>query len=252
MADSTPSKKDVERWQLEQFSSLFPGFPRGSISDSEEPDFIVDTGDRKIGIELTDLYWQPLPNQAPRQSQESLWYRIVKAAERIYSESALAPLQVSVHFNRQYSLRKSDVARLAKAIAAVVVRNAPPPGKNSSEDYDWENRDYFPEEVITINVWNIERVRESFFNSPSAAFIPTLRSDDILRAMSLKESKVDRYRTRCDEVWLLVNCDGGQLSTLFEHDEAVIQKTYSSRFDRVFLMRHLAGKVYELKGCQVA
>lgn len=241
------SKKQVERWQLDRFIEAFHSFPRGSIEESEEPDFIVDSTERLIGIELTDLYWESPEAGVPQQAQESLRFRIVQAAQSLYGARGLPNLHVSIHFNPSYIPKKRDVQRLAAAIDKLVSNNVPAPGQSYNESYDWENRGYFPEEIYQVGSWNLPGAQGPFFTSPSAAFVPTLESDDIVRALSSKESKLSRYRLRCKEVWLLINFDGGQLSTFFEHDEKVVQQSYLSGFDRVFLLRHVGNKLHELK-----
>lgn len=246
MKKFSPSKKEVERWQFNQFISLFPGFPAGQIETSEEPDFIVDTGDLKIGVELTDLYWENPVDSSPQQAQESLRFRIAETAQRLYEKEGLPNLYASIHFNSQYVLRKSEVQRLSKMIADVLVKNVPSIGQSYGEEYDWDNRDYFPEEIMHISAYNFPSAEQSFFHSPSAAFVPTLEEKDIRRVLLLKADKLARYRERCNEVWLLINCDVGQLSSFFKHEEAVLQLSYQSHFDRVFLCRHMEHKIHEL------
>jgi len=239
-------KKDVERFKVEQFKLLFNQFPIGCICDSEEPDFIVDTGNYKIGIELTDLYWQNLPNQLPRQSQESLQLRIVDYAQKIYSNSDLPSIQVSVSFNKQYALKKKDVQRLSEAIVKIASRNIPSPGNYSYEEYDWDNRHYFPEELLSVSIWNIKNLDELSFRTASCDFVPSLSSNDVLSVLELKETKINSYRIKCDEVWLLISSNMFQLSTIFKYEEKVICKSYQSSFKRVFLLFHCEKKLYEL------
>lgn len=247
MTTSAPTKKQVERWQLDRFASLFSSFPLGTIEKSEEPDFVVLTPERRVGIELTDLYRETPEGAVPQQAQESLRDRIAKTAGRKYAELGLPPLHVSVHFNPQHMPLKQDVERISTMIANLVAKNVPPPGSSFREDYDWVNRDYFPEEVIHVGAWNLPGADAPFFTSPSASFVPSLEPGDIERALDLKEPKLARYRQRCDELWLLVSCDGGQLSTFFEHEDDVVERTYRSGFNRAFLLRHVAGKLHELR-----
>lgn len=245
--NSPPTKKEVERRQLDRFIEALPTFPEGSIEESEEPDFIIRSSRRSIGIELTSLYWETPQVGISQQAQESLRHRIIKTAERLYSARNLPSLQVSIHFSPNYTPNKKDVQRLASAIDGLISQRVPMVGNSYSEDYDWENRNYFPEEINHICAWNLPNTEASFFSSPSAAFVPILESNDILRVLASKESKIPRYRQRCDEVWLIVNFDQGQLSTFFEHNEDVVEQIYSSDFDRIYLLRHIGSRIYELK-----
>jgi hypothetical protein len=242
-----PSKKEIERWQLDRFVAVMPDIQGHEVKESEEPDFLLGLPSKTLGVELTELYHEPPAEGVPMQAQEALRFRIAKAAQRLYAAKGLPSLHVSIHFNPQYVPNKRDVERLSIAISDLVGKNVPDPGQSFSEEYDWENRDYFPEEVIHISAWNVRGMAEPFFSSPSASFVPTLEERDIERVLLSKESKVQRYRENCDEVWLLVSFDQGQLSTFFEHDEEVLQRTYASSFDRVFLLRHVKNSLHEIK-----
>jgi len=115
-----------------------------------------------------------------------------------------------------------------------------------SEDYDWENRTYFPEEISHVSAWHVPGQEAPLFQSGSSSFAATIQPTDIMRALALKEPKVAEYRKQANEVWLVVNYDTGQLSTHFEHEEATFSETYSSSFDRAFLFRQWGAELREL------
>lgn len=242
-----PSKKEIERWQFDRFVAVMPDIQGHNAKESEEPDFLLALASKTIGVELTELYHELPADRVPMQAQEALRFRIAKAAQRRYAAKGLPSLHVSVHLNPQYVPNKRDVERLSIEISDLVEKNVPDPGQSFTEEYDWENREYFPEEVIQLSAWTVPGIGESFFSSPSASFVPTLEERDIERVLISKESKVQRYRENCDELWLLVSFDQGQLSTFFEHDEEVFQRTYVSSFDRVFFLRHVKSSLHEIK-----
>lgn len=241
-----PSQKEVERRQFDRFAEISKLILDGTIVESEEPDFLVHRPNITLGIELTDLFWEQQPGKTPPQATESLRGMIAEAAGKIYSSQGLPALHVSVHFSHGYVLRKRDITRLSEAIAKLVSANRPDEGGHFEEEYDWENREYFPEEINRISAWRLSGQDRPFFTSPGAAFIPKLEIKDIERALELKEPKLKSYRRNCTEVWLVINCDAGRLATVFEHDEKVLSHQFRSGFDRVFLFRHMAGKVHEL------
>ena len=249
MSKAKPSKKEMERNQLESFKRNWPNFPDCVIEEREEPDFLLLCEEHTIGIELTELYWEPPAEGVSVQAREMMQERIVERACRLYTEQGLPGVHVSVHFKRSFLPTKADVYRLADMIAAWAVKNVPEPpvrGARFEEDYDYLNRDYFPEEVtgLSIHVW--PEGYDSSFSSPSASFIPNLEEKDIRRTLQLKESKVVRYREACDEVWLLVNSDFGPLSSFFERSEEVFNSDFVSTFDRVFFMAHVGSGPKEL------
>ena len=240
-----PTKKQVERWQFDRFRQIHGALTEGNVVEDEEPDFLVSDG-RLVGVELTELYWEEASGALPHQAIEALRARIAEAAWRKYDVKGLSPVHVSVHFNPSYVLGKRDVPRLSDAIADWAASHIPAAGTSFSEEYEWENRAYFPKEVDQLSIFNFAGFEESFFSSPGAAFIPELCRNDIERALRLKEPKVETYRTKCEEVWLLINCDGGRLSNVFKLSDGVLDEVFDSSFDRAFLFQHVAEKVHEL------
>lgn len=242
------TKKQIERLQLERFRELFNGFPQGEIEDTEEPDFIIysESGNvGNVGIEVTDLYWESPEGAIPRQAEESIRYRIAGRARGLHEERGLPPVHVSIHFNGNHTFTRSIAEPLASRISKLVEQNVPEIGSKYEESYDWVNRDYFPEEVISIVIYRIPEMKHAFFSSPDAAFIPNLLPKDIMRVLDNKNKKYASYRKRCDESWLVVTMNGAQLSSTFDIPEKTITERYMTPFERVFLLN--SGKeIYEL------
>jgi hypothetical protein len=88
---------------------------------------------------------------------------------------------------------------------------------------------------------------ESFFSAPSAVFVPPLKKERINEILTLKGMKYQQYRKRCNQIWLLINADGSQLSTTYDFDPNLSNEKFTTSFDRVFLMRHFAQVASELK-----
>jgi hypothetical protein len=241
------AKKELERAQLDRFRCVFPEFPAGRIIETENPDFIVAADGRSVGIEVTELYWNRPSGKSPMQEQEALRRQIALEACRRYISRGLPAVHVSIHFNGLYPLSKGQVKDIASQVEAVVSSNVPEPNAMYEESFDWENREYFPEEVDSLSVWNMPVMEAPFFSAPVAAFIPDLSRSDMVRTIQSKEPKLSRYRERCAEVWLLILSNGSKISTLFGGAEGVLADPYFSNFDRIFLLQQLEGKVHELK-----
>lgn len=242
---TTSSKKQIERRQFDRFRHISGLLAIGEIVEDEEPDFLVSDS-RVVGVELTDLFWEEVPGTVPHQAIEALRTRIAKEAWRRYEARHLPAVHVSVYFNPSYVARKQDVKRLSESITSWAAAHIPQMDSEFSEEYDWENREYFPEEVDHLGIWRFHSFNKSFFSSPGAAFIPELTRNDIKRALRLKEPKVQTYRQKCVEAWLVINCDGGRLSNVFELEDAVLEEDFVSSFDRVFIFHHMAGRIHEL------
>lgn len=239
------TKKEIERLQLQRFRELFNGFPEGEIEETEEPDFIVYSEVGNIGIEVTDLYWEVPEGEKPRQAEESIKYRIAGRARDLHEELELPPVHVSIHFSNNHTFQKNIVEQLATRISKLVEQNLPEMNSKYEEGYEWVNRDYFPEEINRIAVYRFPEIKRAFFSAPDAGFIPDLSPRDIVRVLDNKNKKYAFYRKRCNELWLVVNINGSQLSSTFDIPEEAITERYRTPFERVFLLN--SGKeIYEL------
>jgi len=107
-----PSKKDVERWQLDRFREAIDDFPAGDIISGEEPDFVVKSKG-SIGIELTSLIRRTPDGRQPMQEAESLRSRICKLAQKRFEASGGNSHQVYVEFAPHARLTKRRVPLLS-------------------------------------------------------------------------------------------------------------------------------------------
>jgi len=66
-------------------------------------------------------------------------------------------------------------------------------------------------------------------------------------ALDEKEPKASEYRNFCRELWLLIVADRSWLSSKFFPDQNFAKATFSSSFDRAFLLDEASSFVYELR-----
>jgi hypothetical protein len=240
-------KKELERHYLDRFLAHLVLPLAGDVNPGEEPDFVIASGDRRIGIEMTELHREHAGPGRPMQADQAMRKRVIERAKELYDAAGYPPVHVSVFFNEHHPVQKEAVEPLAKAIVHIVRRNMPASDESAREDYDWVNRSYFPENFIEISVHNLPVITHSFFNGPGATWLADVTREDIQRVLDAKEGKYAAYRKRCDEAWLVINCDGEFMSTWFDFDNADLAGPFRSVFDRVFLVRHFANAMHELK-----
>lgn len=239
------SKKEIEKWQLEKFISLMPSVRLDDIRPSEEPDFLARVGNSVIGIELTELHRQCAPGAIPQQATEAMKRRVIARAQEIYAAKAMPPIRCAVLMNDEH-LSKADVEPLANAIVEIAVRNMPKRNSSAREEYMWTNRDYFPERIHSVHVHRHDVVSYNHFLCPGATWVGRLTAEDIIRAIAPKEPKYEKYREKCDEAWLVINADFEKMSTWFEFETTAVSRQFSSKFQRIFLVRHFAHELHEL------
>src|SRR5688572_14815551 len=108
-----PTKKDVERWQLQRFLAVTAEFLSSEVIDSEEPDFIIRTPARRMGIELTQLFRRPSEGEAPLQEGEALRRRICELAQNRFELEGGPYHQVYVTFSSSVRVRGKRTVALA-------------------------------------------------------------------------------------------------------------------------------------------
>jgi hypothetical protein len=230
---------------MEQFMAWMPELAQRPVRKSEEPDFLLYLPTHVLGVELTDLFQQPLANGRPRQEQEALREKVVDRARALYQALAdarrgLPVLYVSVYFNTRHILNRRSVEPLA-------TQRLPVAGEGGTWTHDGHARDELPEALARLEARCVPGLRATFFASPDAGYVAPLTRADVERVLAAKEGKVHRYRRQCDEVWLVVSFDRGRLSTLFEPGEEALASQYVSGFDRVFLLRQVRNELHELR-----
>jgi len=241
------NKKQRERYYLDRFIELLVPPLKGSIETTEEPDFLVTNEAGCLGIEVTELHRTHTGEGRPLQAEQSMRQRVIERANEIYELSGHPPVHASVCFNIHYPVQRHRVEELANNIVSLVVRNTPGLGGTRREKCNWENRDYFPEGLHMVFVNRLPRITKSFFRAPGATWVPNLTPEDIQRVLNAKERKYKAYLQQCDSAWLLINCDVPLMSTWFKFNLEAVSGTARSSFARVFVLRHFANRLYELR-----
>lgn len=241
-------KKELETYRLERFKSfLGEAFPNGEVEPTEEPDFLVRSAGRVIGIELTDSYKSTVEGQIPDQASESMRKRVIDRAQAIYLSRPLPPVLATFFLNDRIHIEKTAVEEIAKSLADLVERNIPAVGGESKIPKDWDDEQVLPSVLHEASVRAFESVTETFFSSPGATWVPQLMREDVLRALKSKDSKYPMYRMKCEEAWLLINIDMETMATWFQMEPSVFEESFETPFDRVYLVQHFGGKVTALK-----
>ena len=241
------SKKYLERCRLERFKSFITDFPSGTVESTEEPDFLVRSEQRVVGIELTDLHHDVLPGQVPQQASEAMRHRVVERAQQIYSSGGHPPVRASFYLDDRVHIKKPEVENLAKSLAQLVIGNIPSPNSSSEVPSDWDDNREIPSVLYKLSVHRLDVVTKTSFIAPGATWVGTISRNDIERALASKDPKHAAYRAKCDEAWLVINSDIESMSTWFDLDMDTLNAPFATNFDRLFLVQHFGGKAHELQ-----
>ena len=240
-------KKEVEAFYFERFRSLLPAFPSGEIEPFEEPDFLVCRKDSVLGIEITELHRLAPPGASSQQARQAMRQQVIQRAHEIYLSENRPVVRVRLFMNELAHIKSSEVERLAKQICDLAIRNLPGPSMSGEECCERTNRDYFPQLVESIKVHRIDGMHKTHFICPGSTWVGILSQVDVVLTLLAKDKKYFAYRKNCKEAWLVIVLEIQAMSTWFQLDPALLQHSFTSCFDRVFILRQFDSELHELK-----
>jgi hypothetical protein len=91
LAGQEMANKRLEWWYIEQLRRAISDFPSGTILGDESPDFVVQSDERAVGIEVTTFHWPASEGKRPHQEQQVLKERVVAIAEKIHQPEGDRP-----------------------------------------------------------------------------------------------------------------------------------------------------------------
>src|SRR5687768_1757658 len=119
--------------------------PPGDPAEPEPPDFVLGEQPGRVGIEFTEYHHRADNGEPPFQEIQSLKWRIVERAERLYSEAGGPALYLTAIFRRHHHLTKKAVPRIAQQFAeSVLAVKMPSSLEEGSVEIPW---DLLPDEI---------------------------------------------------------------------------------------------------------
>ena len=243
------AKKARERAHLNRFKEKFAGFPEGPILASERPDFLMETGQDYLGIELTEYHIsEPSEGRgSPTRAREATEDEVLRRAAEQYRSIGLPPVVVNVLWHPHQALDRRRIPELAADLADLVQEHLPEPNQSVTVR-DRRNRAgrALPQEIASLTIIRRESIAKGSWTSVRAAFVPTIAPPDLQEILRNKEAKVSSYRRHCRKVWLLIVARGLEPSTFGDLGSDIGGHQFESGFDRVFLLHHADEYVTEL------
>lgn len=190
------SNQQKEHYYFELFRKVYP-IPEGEVIYGDKPDVMIK-GQRKIGIEVTNLYLQNGELPESEQNQKRVRNYVIQEAQKKFVEQGGEPFTIYFSFNSEHPIRKKEklISKLVELATQIELSKYSKFPLNLYQDIP---------ELSFVNVnhkihidpkWQVVQVHRGQFMS-------TKRLEDILRT---KEKKAKHY-TPCDDYWLLVVVD---------------------------------------------
>jgi hypothetical protein len=208
--DGGVASKDVERFILNMCVDTVPGFPDGRVDDHESPDFLVETGDRTIGVELQEFIQGAGQDGSPARQGESARATVMRTAQREFeSRHADTYLYVYGHGNHMAIWSGRTVRNLAPKVAALV-ETLVPPLPTPEERFSRREAEYADLEDGGLSDWLTHLTVLRYYRATYGLWATTeagFSSRDLAALetqIRAKVAKLPSYRKVCDEIWLVL------------------------------------------------
>jgi len=249
------NEKEIEQKRVER--TFMVGFlnARGQgeliqfLKDDERPDFLIENGDKTLGIEVIQLLEGSNSTGDKRVKIEGGWADVISELDRVWKTNGLPKVEVSLIFSNETHVPGKKIESLVERIMKVVKENLP----NEDEDKTFENDgtiDGFPEEITNLSILRCKGFKTSNWDYVDGSWGIILESKMIQRCIDKKEMKRSDYIEKCDEVWLLIVANGGKPSGLFNYEPWLFESKFESSFDAVFFFDTSTASFVSLKSQQ--
>lgn len=223
--------KETEFFYLERFRDNYANFPDGIICFDEQPDFLIKSNDKIVGIEITHYYReQTSDTKSPLQQKIAVRRKIVDLAKSIYDEKKLPPLYVHVHFNLHFCCSEREVKASAEKIVRLVEQSL-----TKSSDEILCRRDEI--QMSGVDLISVKRKLKGInrWTAPFGSFVPFVSSQQIQRILDEKNARCEKYRKKCHSIWLVIVMDRFQSASFAQIPEELLKSAYNHLFDSAFL-----------------
>ncbi len=212
----------------------------GNIQKSESPDFLFDYKGKKVGLEHTEIF---LEKDYPLQAKENVEDDIAKLATEYADKKGYFPSRTKILFGDIKGLSKSQRTEVAHKLADYV-----------QFERLASSKDPFHQLELHPNVKQVRSVYatlmpdgfENHYFPVRAGWVKTDATEEAANALIKKSKKVDAYKKKCDEVWLLIVADGRNPSSLLGKYNGVASMPSLYGFEKVFFMFHIGDYVQEI------
>lgn len=240
-----PDKPRRELYLLERFLPALFGDEPYLLSQPSPPlpDFIIEIGGRKIGIEETEI----IPDEKIME-RESIQANILKGAQRIFENQRQLPLHVRVTFaeaDNWKNLERNKVAALLAEAVRCCVEEAKVMPQNQ-QYFDVSIEKFIHSHIQSVGVFYLSQLTDSCWSPRGSIWVPSVPVEKIRTIIDDKSKNLSGYLTGCDEVWLLM-LETGSLPSCFDHFEKLQDVKFASGFARILIGRIIGGNLVELQ-----
>jgi hypothetical protein len=222
---------------LQAFAEAFSEFPQGEAGDCDAPDFIVNTGDTTLGIDVVTLHEDPLAD-----------FRniVVSEAKLLFDDDIDLPLQVRLAGGKTPPSLSDTAQRAATQSLLRQVRANVPLNFGETRLLPY-NRFVGTGLFYVTDALSVTRLPKSAPASWAFEGQGEVEADAIAIQHAIdKRQNTTASRLRCDALWLLVGAGHPHIATSFTLSAGVLQHGFVAGHDRLFFFDGFTQRVDEL------
>jgi hypothetical protein len=193
------SNRDIEHAYFERFRHAY-ALPPGIVSYADKPDVLV-TGQRVVGIEITNFYLEPGSDEASEQRQRRRRYEVASEAHRLYLADGGKDIELTIEFAPNKPITSASRKTLPKKLAQFAARiDRLPTGPYYPES--------FPDMPEIASIWSSGREwpNPTWVRPGQVYSYEEMSADKLRKIVAEKETKAVEYLP-CDAYWLLIVVD---------------------------------------------
>lgn len=243
-----PVKKQLEILLMDYFRKCYTDFPKGKITPGESPDFILKLKTKNnLGIELTRLNPANAKSPGAKEVERNLSRNeIIEQAKELFIQSSPLTLFVKFLFSD-----KSPIADERKMIVSVqlagIIREAVRDKKPGQFFYLPVSESSLPKGLDKLLIIHHPHLETNIWERSNNLGISGNVLDDIKKSILKKDDKLRLYqKQRLNYYWLLILTDRLRGIKRFNLDNKVLNHTFHSQFQRVFLFDLIKSNIFEL------
>lgn len=240
------ASKDTERDQLASFLRSRPDLGLAAPIDSEEPDFLVEWGGARLGIELTQFSPARDGSGFIPEEQRSLRSRVMSEARRIFESQSAIALHVDAIFNDRRPVKPGRITQLADEMAEYLAWKASGIEIYAEVPFSAPEKHPYLSEVAHITAFRVPEPSYGVWYAGQAGWVSQAGAKDFIKILSRKEARLDSYRRKCDAVWLIVVFDLMAGGDHVEGPRAPAGFQLITGFDRVFGLDRVGDRCVEI------
>lgn len=234
-------KKEKEKNQIDFFLKKLNPDNNFIIIESERPDFIIQTGEKSIGIEVTEIYTQqPIFTSELKNIVEQAKLEFEKISSLRFNLHILFNNHAFVNFDikrNRTTIRDKILTCVEELISIIQLHQLEVfYCEKFTTDYQEISALGFCGFVGTDNNWDMNHV----------GWFHNLEIAKIIQIISKKDKLLKSYQP-LDSQWLILIVKGNSAETFYFVTEEIQHYEFNSMFNKVFIFDVFKGKILELK-----